>query len=346
MISNDEHLRRLDQIAADISRLSTEAQQKILELIKQGIPKREAVRKILLEYGDEFTALFAAQMSVVSGAAVTIDQARKWPVGNVTLARTLYRHASQSSAVVTRIVKSHVKGFQDARKLSRMLYEGYGFTDADLGIQGQLPKYLRKEFITTLNKYQAKKLKTPALRASYLQAIDAMEKGVGQAALDKALRVAVFEKNRYIANRIAQTELARSFHHGLGKELMQRDDVQWVQFRMSASHPKRDICDLYANQDRYGLGPGIYPKGEAPVPPLHPFCLCGVFTRLDLMGAKGRERPASERTYLNGLTEREQGQVVGSKDKAVEVRSGVASASGVLNRARPDRYKIIKAKEL
>jgi hypothetical protein len=80
---------------------------------------------------------------------------------------------------------------------------------------------------------------------------------------------------RYFANRIAQTELHRAFTTKQAADLMEDEEVEWVQWRLSVTHPRPDICDLHAHVDRYGLGPGVYPKPLAPLPPAHPHCLPG-----------------------------------------------------------------------
>jgi hypothetical protein len=56
------------------------------------------------------------------------------------------------------------------------------------------------------------------------------------------------------------------------------------------------VCDLWANQDLYGLGPGGYPTGE--VPEGHPSCICAVSAIADdehfnreLAKAKGEPEP-------------------------------------------------------
>ena len=130
------------------------------------------------------------------------------------------------------------------------LYEGYGFRrpgDEPLQINRNnplLPRYLREallpisELSDELRKHfarlQADGLTTQALRAAYLdvlRAFDALEEGKGWDAVEKALRVAVHEKARYQANRIAQTELHRAYAEARALELMDDPDVQWVQWR-------------------------------------------------------------------------------------------------------------------
>jgi hypothetical protein len=156
-----------------------------------------------------------------------------------------------------------MKGLHSAQELRKALYEGYNFQDDPLKIIQPLPKYLQVEF----DKFKAAQLKTPALRAAYLEAIRRAEAGAGMEAIEKQLRIAFYERNRYFANRIARTELHRAYTDQQARELMDQDRIQYVQIRLSSKHPKPDICDLHAQVDRYGLGPGIYPKADAPKPP-------------------------------------------------------------------------------
>ncbi|MGB5064273.1 MAG: hypothetical protein WBQ37_10970 [Candidatus Competibacter sp.] len=69
---------------------------------------------------------------------------------------------------------------------------------------------------------------------------------------------------------------------------------------MSSKHPKVDICDYHAKADLYGLGPGIYPKAAAPLPPFHPhccYCLIAPMVALDPK-LKPKFNPNAERTFL------------------------------------------------
>lgn len=48
--------------------------------------------------------------------------------------------------------------------------------------------------------------------------------------------------------------------------------VKGIKWNLSKSHKEPDICDTWANQDLYGLGPGVYATGK--VPPGHDGCHC------------------------------------------------------------------------
>lgn len=50
--------------------------------------------------------------------------------------------------------------------------------------------------------------------------------------------------------------------------------VKCIKWNLSKSHTEKDkdICDQYATQDLYGLGPGVYPVDK--VPERHKGCRC------------------------------------------------------------------------
>ena len=207
----------------------------------------------------------------------------------------------------------------NAQELRKALFEGYNFQDDPLKVVKPLPKYLQGEF----DKFKAAALKTPALRAAYLEAIRKAEAGAGMDALEKALRVAFYERNRYFANRIARTELHRNYTDQVARELMEEEEIEYVQIRMSSKHPKTDICDRHAKLDAYGLGPGVYPKADAPRPPFHPHCYCVVSPRIDLdPKTPPRFNLKAEQAFLAKLDPKEARDIAGSWDKLKRAKGG------------------------
>jgi hypothetical protein len=79
------------------------------------------------------------------------------------------------------------------------------------------------------------------------------------------------------ARTIVQTETARVANEA--ERVMTRVvPSTGLRYRLSAGHHGADLCDPYANEDRHGLGVGVYPPGECPMPPRHPNCECYVET--------------------------------------------------------------------
>jgi hypothetical protein len=80
---------------------------------------------------------------------------------------------------------------------------------------------------------------------------------------------------RYAAMRLARSEINNAFHAVSVQQAQDRPWVHSMQWHLSGSHPKADICDEYANDDQFDKGAGIFPKAEVPRKP-HPHCFCYV----------------------------------------------------------------------
>lgn len=76
----------------------------------------------------------------------------------------------------------------------------------------------------------------------------------------------------YNALRLAHTEIQAATQLATARVLSRSPWVEAVQIRLSGAHPKPDICDQHA--DGGPNGGGIYPVGDQPMPPYHPFCMC------------------------------------------------------------------------
>ena len=75
----------------------------------------------------------------------------------------------------------------------------------------------------------------------------------------------------YNALRLARTELTAAYGEGTlagAKASPAIGKVRWV---LSSSHPRPDICDIYAEG---GEGHGVYSVDDCPPYPAHPNCLC------------------------------------------------------------------------
>jgi hypothetical protein len=345
----------LDATAEGLDDDLRKAFDQLMAKIRAGTEPRDAVQQVMETFTGQFSETMATALSGIIADSVGTAAVMQMEVGTVSLSRKLYAQAEQTAGIVQGIADRHAKGFGDVRKLALELFEGYGFRDEEvLNLKpgnSALPKYLREELLRfpeladdigeLLGRVRslADEVKTPALRQSYLDLIDAMEKGVGDEVLAKKLRVAFYEKMRYFAQRIAQTESHRAFAERQAFELMDDTDVEYVQWRMSPTHPRADICDYFANLDRYGLGRGVYIKGQAPVAPAHPFCRCVLSPRLDLTGKKPKPRDGAERAVFAAYSEREAAQIAGSRAKLAQVQAG-ADPMAVHNATVDPAYRV------
>ena len=255
------------------------------------------------EFNADAIAGFAEALNAILESSLGVKEIAAYKVGKVKLSDALYANAQAVAATTQQMIERHLQGLHSARELRKALYEGYNFQDDPLHIIKPLPKYLQVEF----DKFKAAALKTPALRAAYLEAIRKAEAGAGMDEIEKKLRIAFYERNRSFANRIARTELHRNYTDKVARELMEEEQIEYVQIRMSSKHPKTDICDRHAKLDAWGLGPGVYPKADAPKPPFHRIATASSRRRLTSSTPSPASTPRPSRHFWPSCRPRKRG---------------------------------------
>lgn len=351
----------MDRYGQAIATAARDSFERLMELIRSGVAPRDAIEQVQAEFSGAYVEQLAAAFSELLMRSVGSAEIRAMPVGDITLSQRLYAHNTEVASEVTALVRQHAQGLQDARKLALQLYDGYDPKDGirrplEGSARAELPRALRaitqdrqarKELGKLIEEGQrrAERLKTPALRAAYAQAFDDWQAGASEEILRRRLDVAQREKNRFMANRIAQTELAMAHQESVGRELMADDVLEVVQVAMSPAHPVSDICDLHARANLFGLGPGLYPKALAPRPPFHSFCRCKAKPKYSLTAAGSREVQGGVAAYLRGMPLEDAARVMGSRERAQAVLDG-ASLDEVVNAGRPAAYRLHRLGDL
>ncbi len=358
----------LDAAAAELQALAQQLQRALDELAARGALTEQAVLEARRAFDAQVLVLMARHMRAVPGQVSGMWDVRAvaaMPVGEVTLSQALYANARQVAREAGAIVRQHAQGVQQSRELALRLYDGYDPKDGlrrplEGTARARLPKALRQltadaadraslQRVFDLGMRYAATLKTAPLKAAYMEALRGWEDQQGAQALRRRLAVAVREKSRFMANRIAQTELARAHQHALADELMADASIEVVQVVLSGSHPRRDICDLHARADLFGLGPGCYPTARAPRPTFHPFCRCRLRSRPDLSASMARiprgGEEAAQRAWLRELPEGEAAQVMGSRSLLQQVLTG-ADPVEIVNRGVPQAYRTMRLGEV
>lgn len=95
---------------------------------------------------------------------------------------------------------------------------------------------------------------------------------------------------------------ARQYTEKAAREYMKERRVQFLQVRLSGKHEALDACDFYADADLWGLGRGVYPKADAPVPPFHVGCRCALSPRIDLPNKTPVRRQTEAAALQAGFT--------------------------------------------
>ena len=189
------------------------------------------------------------------------------PYTKAELSTALYQNAKGTAKVTYKVIQEHIKSQSTIVELREALYDGYGYEEL-LPIKKTLPRYLSK----ILAEEKVAKLTTKPLKNAYIAYLEAKT----DKQMEKAMKVALEERARYYATRIAKTEEAKAFTLSNATRHIEKD-IKFVKWTLSSLHRTTCICEFYANQD-IGYGRGIYRLLDAPAPvySTHPNCLCSL----------------------------------------------------------------------
>jgi hypothetical protein len=116
---------------------------------------------------------------------------------------------------------------------------------------------------------------------------EAVKAGNGDLAA-KAVQWWIYDKQLFHLKRIARTEMATAGHRAVIDDTQDNAQIIGYQWRLSASHPRPDICDYYANIEM-GLGRGVFTKESVPRHKAHPHCMCLLIPRVTQIQHKGAQ---------------------------------------------------------
>lgn len=329
-----------------------------MELMRLGHPPREAIDRVMLSRGivgklrGELMNTIVDSVEDGTGKKVKAPVAfKRWYLQNAYSADGV-----RFSARVNDLIRRDE--IVETMQYSRRINESWMMAAqrlSDKGIQAgdvardvtELKRLARKAYLMSDNgrayhAYEAKieavqrrvntlvSPSTSKLKRAYQNVIDATREGAQDAA-EKAMKYAVYFKQRYNAERIVRTEDARAYNQAFHAENLQDEDVVGFRSVLSSAHVVRDICDWWATANLYGMGPGVFPKEDGPDMPHHPNCMCSLEPvyagevpggsrqlidrnavaslkklpadeQRDLLGVRGRreflDNPDSWRTYL------------------------------------------------
>ncbi len=138
------------------------------------------------------------------------------------------------------------------------------------------------------------------------------------------------EGNAYAnALRVFRTEINRAHGEAYQAAAFEHPEVIGTQFLLSPRHPKTDICDMHARVNRYGLGPGVYPKGKNPWP-AHPNTLSFVVVVFEDEVTPEHRRGKEDRiAWLKRQDPAAQSEILGSRSKQAALRQGILRESEI-----------------
>lgn len=295
------------------------AKYPVMDMIKATL-QAELVNTFIAGYGDD-----------VPYSAKSISQAmsESWVSDDLTLSKRLYRRSSTIRNEVADTIKQALKTNKTVKGLAKSIFDGYGKGGiipeasipkflhklSDINISGEATPEAKRKQRELLRSVKGKivRLDTPYVRAAYNEVAAAVDDG-NKVRLQKAIYTATQDKARYHAERIARTENARAYADGQMNRYLDDEDVVAFQWKLSANHPRYDICDFYANADLYGLGKGVYPKDKFPRLPAHPHCMCHIkpLTELDIdVNKRHTNLEQAGLEYIKSLSKKHQEVLLG-----------------------------------
>ena len=243
-----------------------------------------------------------------------------WTPDKMTLSTRIHGSTIEMRRTIVDTITNAMQQAKTAKGIAMDLYDGYNSGKRVVKTQ-ELPRYLERivsaaraavggdERLTNGIKTAIKRLendiatlKTPALKAAYSQLVEACKTFEAEA-IEKAVHVALEEKSRYIAERIARTEAARAWFDGYIAKRQNDPDIWGYKWRLSSRHHSCPFCqcDVAANMN-VGYGRGVFPKNKVPTIPRHPHCMC-MLEDVFAWEQSGEEvHPEGAREYLDGLS--------------------------------------------
>ena len=317
---------------------------RLYQLLQDGYKVDAAVGRLAKEYPNLFT-LPNLQDALVEAAAYgygivpevlsegTINDWRtrladKWDASGMKLSEKLHGASRRMRSNIIDTLQEQMRKNKSWTDAAKALYEGYG-ADGDILRKQDIPEYLNAVLRATGGDKKAVRAEqkaldnivrmakrgapTKALKTAYNGLLDSVKEGT-EKQIANACKVAIEEKARYVAERIARTEMARAWSDGFWAQVQTDNDVVAVQFKLSTRHPFFDICDMFAKADMFGLGAGIFPKNKIPAIPVHPHCLCRYTElyegELDMSKQREQVKEAGDK-WLKSLSELRRMQVLG-----------------------------------
>lgn len=219
------------------------------------------------------------------------------------------------------------KDLKELDRAARALYQG------DAGAYKEYQKKIRK-FERRIKTLSAGEAPTKRLKKAYMNFAN-VSRGASKKALDKAMDRAIKAKARYNSERLARTEIAKSFIQGEYQRVKSDKDIKAIKYSLSSRHDIFDICDYHTSVDLFNMGPGVYPLTNLPPYPFHPQCQCVPSDIFE--GNPGNESKASGEKYLNGLSKKKQKLLLGKSGaeslgkRGVDYRDSLRNFEGYRN---------------
>lgn len=329
----------IDAVIRAFSQMYGEKAQEMIVLLLEylqddSLTIEQAVEKTIQTVGAETfvteAVIRAAETSVAIGYGTSVEllpRVYAWNSAKMKLSERLHGTAAEMRQAIVKTIQEQQRLNKHSMQIARALYDGYN--SGHVVQKQQIAKYMQELVDYTRHSQLAKRdqydimrkirrarkqidamgkrgAPNKALKTAYNQLLIAIEDG-NTKAMEKAVKTAIEEKSRYVAERIARTESARAWADGFHTRYDDDDSVTAYQWKLSSRHPAMDICDMYAHANLWGMGSGIFPKEHTPTLPIHPHCLChlGIVRAKDLQATDRIKQGGDEWLKAQSAVKRE-----------------------------------------
>ena len=182
----------LNNIGDNISSMINDVYMQMIRMILvDKLSPQEAqkqIKKALSVVNENSAELIAMSLSSALQKSFSVKYVKNLSVQGVTLSQRLYNNSKGVALKTQHIINNALKENKTVEEIAKLLYDGYDFKLDTLDIKKRknLPKWLKAELEKAPSKrsfYQVKKIKTPALKTAYTEALKAKSFSILEIAL-------------------------------------------------------------------------------------------------------------------------------------------------------------------
>lgn len=343
---------RLSRLEDDVVQ-RVKSGEEVSKAVSDAMKAQKLTAGLLRDMQNTMANMAAVGYGTGSGAKVLSEAKRKiivnkltnemWSPDEMKLSKRIHGTSERIRRDIVDTITASIRSADTVREMAKKLYDGYNSGRGVLRY-AELPQYLKrmqtlallaahgdKNVTKELDKAiavaegQIKKLETKELKMAYGKLLKVCKsEEFKEKYIERAAYVAVQEKSRYHAMRIARTESQRAWFQGLMAKYQADPLVFGYKWRLSSRHKyvPYDQCDVCANMD-VGFGKGIYYKNRMPLIPVHPHCMCMAVPVFITDIEKGsRYRPERAREYIDSLPEEKKKRLFGLEGAAAYEKGG------------------------
>jgi hypothetical protein len=316
--------RLVEKLRAEGWQLGPEAEQALSAYLDAA----QAAIRPALETAIATMSTGALSSAAISAAAEAAFGAQ-WPDG-LTLSKRLWNWDRETRSGLEKVLRDAIRQGQSANQTVYAMQRA--IERAAAGEKFKIVERYREDWVTELWQSAQTLIHDPKAKAQWAATVKDIKRHIDQLEVAGTRRAAerlfdqmreavnagngdlaaksvhwwIYDKQLYHLQRIARTEMATAGHRAVIDDTQDNPGIIGYQWRLSASHPRPDICDYYANIEM-GLGKGVWTKESVPPGKAHPHCMCLLIPRATPIPHKGSQDYAQ---FIQGVSPERRAQLL------------------------------------